>query len=226
MKPLVGLISLVLAIVFTNVAFAETKMKLSSETDYVNYSIGYQVGSDFKAQSWELDPKVMVQGIQDAISGSKPLLSDDLMKATLANMKRKLVVAQRQAALDYKRASQDFMKENAKKEGVVVLPSGVQYKVLREGTGKTPTLSDTIRVHFKLFKVDGTEVGSTYPNGDPRVVPVASAIPGLREVLTLMKEGAKYQIVLPAGMAGSNREKDDAGAAIYEMELISIKPKP
>jgi FKBP-type peptidyl-prolyl cis-trans isomerase FklB len=206
-------------------AWGATKVKLASEADHINYSIGYQMGTDFKNQGWELKPEAMVQGIQDAINGSEPLLSDDLRKATLAEMKRKLLHTQAQTAIDYQLASQKFMKENAGKEGVVVLPSGVQYKILREGTGKIPTLEDTVRIHFKLFKVDGTEVGSTYSNGDPRVVPLATAIPGLQEVIALMKEGAKYQIVLPMGMAASNREKDDSGAAIYEMELISIKPK-
>jgi len=217
--------TLALIVLLAASAAAETKVKLASEADQINYSVGYQMGTDFKNQGWQLNPEAMVQGIQDAINGTPPLLTDELMKATLANMKRKLIHTQQQAAIDYQRASVDFMKVNATKEGVVVLPSGVQYKVLRAGTGKKPTLEDTVRVHFKLFKVDGTEIGSTYANSDPRVVPLSTAMPGLQEVISLMQEGAKYEIVLPKGMAASNREKDDSGATIYEMELISIKPK-
>jgi FKBP-type peptidyl-prolyl cis-trans isomerase FklB len=107
-------------------AWGATKVKLASEADHINYSIGYQMGTDFKNQGWELKPEAMVQGIQDAINGIEPLLSDDLMKATLAEMKRKLMHTQQQNAIDYQLASQKFMKENAGKEGVVVLPSGVQ----------------------------------------------------------------------------------------------------
>lgn len=202
-----------------------TRKALVTEADAVNYSIGYQIGTDFKNQGWEITPEILVQGIQDAMQGNKPQIDDAVMKATLANMKRKLVLAQEKATLDYQKASEEYLVENARKDGVVVLPSGVQYKVLRPGAGKTPTLDDTIRVHFKIFKVDGTEVGSTYATSDPRVVTVASALPGLRQVLVLMKEGAKYQIVLPNAMTTNNREKDDSGLAIYEMELVSIKPK-
>lgn len=214
-----------LSLLLLGSASAASKLQISTDTEKMNYSVGYQMGTDFKQQKWELNPEAMTQGIQDAINGTKPLLSTGQMATTLAEMKQKMLVAQQQAALDYQRASRDFMKENAKKEGVVVLPSGVQYKVLRTGTGQTPTLDDTVGIHFKLFKVDGTEVGSTYSNSEPRIVKLSAALPGLQEVITKMKVGAKYQIVLPAGMAANNREKDDAGAAVYELELISIAPK-
>lgn len=225
MRPVSFLMTLSLILLPVLSVAAESAAKPATETEQVNYSIGYQLGSDFKKQGWQINPEVMVQGIQDAINGTQPRLSEEQMKATLIEMKRKLVLAQQQAAIDYQRASAEFMKANAAKEGVVALPSGVQYKVLKEGTGKKPTPEDTVRIHFKLFKVDGTEVGSTYASGDPRVVSLSAAMPGLQEVICLMKEGARYQIVLPQGMAASNREKDDSGASIYELELISIKPK-
>lgn len=207
-------------------AWAAAPVAIKTETEHINYSIGYQMGTDFKNQGWELSPEAMVQGIKDAVSGNSPLISEEQMKITLAKMKRQLIAAQHQTMIDYQKASREFVKENAKKEGVVVLPSGVQYKVLREGTGKTPTLDDVIRVHYKTTKVDGVEVSSTYSNSDPRVVPLNTALPGLQEVLLLMKTGSKYQIVLPIGQtAPNNGEQDDSGAKIYEMELISIKPK-
>lgn len=219
------LLALVLGLSIASPLRAETAPKLTSEDDFINYSVGYQMGNDFKNQGWNLEPEVMIRGIRDALSGSPPPISAERMKITLGNLKRKLLIAQHQSAVDYQKASKAFLEENAKKEGVVVLPDGVQYKVLRPGTGKTPTADDTVRIHFKLFKVDGTEVGSTYGGGNPRVVELARALPGLREVLTRMKVGARYQIVLPPGMAANNRERDDAGAAVYDLELVSIVPK-
>jgi FKBP-type peptidyl-prolyl cis-trans isomerase FklB len=213
-----------LSILQAGSVLAADQVKLTSQADYTSYSVGYQMGTDFKKQGWEIKPEAMLKGVQDAIAGTTPMMSDEKMKSTLAAMKRNLLAAQEKAAIDYRKASDDFLKENAQKEGVVVLPSGVQYKILEEGTGKTPTLEDTVRVHFKLFKVDGTEIGSTYSNSDPRVVPLKTALPGLKEVLVLMKEGARVQIVLPRGVV-SNRENDDRGAAIYDLHLISIKPK-
>jgi len=214
-----------LSLLLTVSALAANNVQLTSEAAKANYSVGYQMGTDFKNQDWTLEPEAMLQGIQDGLDGAVPKMSEAQMKETLIIMKRKLVLAHEQSSINYKRDSIEFLKENAKKEGVVVLPSGVQYKVLQQGKGKSPTLDDTIRIHFKLFKIDGTEVGSTFSNSDPRVEPVANALPGLREVLLLMKEGAVYQIILPSGMAASNRESDDSGASIYEMHLVSIKPK-
>jgi len=218
------LVTCTLSTFFTASLWAESNIKLATETDKANYSVGYQMGTDFKKQDWKLNPEAMLQGIQDALNEAQPILSETEMKETLVRMKRKLILAQEQAKINYTQASIEFLEENAKKDGVVVLPSRVQYKVLKDGTGRTPTIDDTIRVHFKLSRVDGTELGSTYSNSDPRVVPLATARPGLREVLLRMKEGSLYQIVIPSGIKG-DRDQDDTGAVIYEMQLISIKPK-
>jgi len=215
---------LTLSTLFTVSVWAEGNIALTTEADKANYSVGYQMGTDFKKQDWKLSPEAMLQSIRYALNAKQPQLSEATMTDTLARMKRKLILAQEQASINYRQASLKFLEENAKKDGVVVLPSRVQYKVLKDGTGRTPTIDDTIRVHFKLSRVDGTELGSTYSNSDPRVVPLATARPGLQEVLLQMKEGAIYEIVIPSGIKG-DRDNDDTGAVIYEMSLISIKPK-
>ena len=129
---LIGIIGLVL---LPGVCLAADKMELKSEADRINYSVGYQIGGDFKSQGVELNPEVLVQGIQDALKKNEPLLSQEQMNATLVDLKKKLVTHQQVIA---KQADAAFLAENARKEGVIVLPSGVQYKVLRDGSGRRP----------------------------------------------------------------------------------------
>ncbi|OGW36725.1 MAG: peptidylprolyl isomerase, partial [Nitrospirae bacterium GWC2_56_14] len=189
---------------------AAEKKELKNETEKINYSVGYQIGGDFKSQGVELDPDALVQGIQDALKKNKPLLSQELMNATLVDLKKKIVADQQSAAKitaeENRKASAAFLTENAKQKGVTVLPSGVQYKVLKEGSGKKPTLKDDVKIHYRITKIDGKEIGNTYVGGKPRTSPVAKAMPGLQEVLLLMKEGSKWQIFLPTATASGGRE--------------------
>jgi len=195
----------------------------------INYSVGYQIGGDFKAQGVELNSDVLVKGIEDAIKKNPPLISKEQMNETLVNLKKRIVAEQQSAELksaaEYRKAGAAFLEKNAKEKGVTVLPSGVQYKVLKEGTGKKPTMKDDVKVHYKISRVDGKEIGSTYVGGKPRIYPLAKAVPGLQEVLPLMSEGARWQIVLPMTTAVGGREPlDEMGAMIYELELLSVIP--
>jgi len=223
---LIGFVGLVL---LPGVCLAADKVELKTEAERINYSVGYQIGGDFKAQGVELSPEVLVRGIQDALKKSEPLLSQEQMNTTLSNLKKKIVADQqaleKKAAAKNRQASAAFLAENAKRKGVTVLPSGVQYKVLKEGAGKKPTLKDEVKIHYRITQVDGKELGSTYVGGKPRTSPLAKAIPGLQEVLPLMAEGAKWQIVLPTGAAAGGRDPlDDMGVLIYELELLSVIP--
>jgi FKBP-type peptidyl-prolyl cis-trans isomerase FklB len=207
---------------------ADKKMEIKSEEDKINYSVGYQIGGDFKAQGVALTPDVLVQGIRDALNKNEPLLSKEQMSTTLINLKKKVLADQqrqeKQAAETVRKANADFLKENAKQKGVTVLPSGVQYKVLKAGSGKKPTLKDSITINYRVTRVDGKEITSNAANA-PKTYPVAQAIPGLQEVLPLMAEGAKWQIVLPTASASGGRDPlDDMGVMIYEMELVSVLP--
>lgn len=207
---------------------AAGKTALKNDTERINYSVGHQIGGDFKSQGVELDADALVQGIQDALENKEPLLSPEQMNTTLVKLKKKILADQqgldRRAAADNRRAGSSFLEENAKRKGVTVLPSGVQYKILKKGSGKKPTLKDDVTVHYRITRVDGKEIGSTYTGGKPRTYPVAKAIPGLQEILPLMAEGAKWQIVLPTGAASGGRDPlDDMGVLIYELELISVK---
>jgi FKBP-type peptidyl-prolyl cis-trans isomerase FklB len=223
-NALMGFIGLLL---LSGLCLAADKKELKSETERINYSVGYQIGGDFKSQGVELDPDSLVQGIRDALKKKEPLLSQEQMNATLVDLKKKIVAdqqtAEKKTAVENRKASAAFMAENAKRTGVTVLPSGVQYKVLKEGTGRKPTLKDEVKVHYRMTQVDGKELGNTYVGGKPRTYPLQKAMPGLQEVLQLMPEGAKWEIILPTAATGGHELLDDKGVLIYEMELISVK---
>lgn len=217
---LIGFLGLLL---LPGICPAADKKELTNETERINYSVGYQIGGDFKSQGVELDPDALVQGIHDALKQNKPLLPQEQMNATLMNLKRKIMSDQKLAAVENRKASAAFLAENARQKEVTVLLSGVQYKILKAGSGKMPTLKDTVKIHYRVTGVDGKEIGNTYVGGKPRTSPLAKAIPGLQEVLLLMAEGAKWQVVLPAGASGGRDPLDDRGALIYELELVSVK---
>jgi FKBP-type peptidyl-prolyl cis-trans isomerase FklB len=193
---------------------------LSTEAEKVSYSVGYQVGGDFQRQGWEISPDALVQGLRDAIAKNTPRLTQEEMNLTLGNLKKKLV-AEQQAAR--KQTDAAFLAANAKQPGVTVLPSGVQYRVLQAGSGKKPTAQDSVTILYRVSRTDGKQIGSTEP-GKPKTYPVAKAIPDLQEALQLMAEGAKWQIVIPSGLATGDREPlDDAGVIIYDLELVSVQ---
>ncbi|MHB8846708.1 MAG: FKBP-type peptidyl-prolyl cis-trans isomerase N-terminal domain-containing protein [Nitrospirota bacterium] len=226
-STVIGFFSMVLV---SGLCAAAEKKELKTEAERVNYSVGYQIGGDFKSQGVELDPDALVQGIQDAIKKNKPLMSQDQMNATLVDLKKKIVAdqqaAEKKTAVDNRKASAAYLAENARRKGVTVLPSGVQYRVIKEGTGRKPTLKDEVKVHYRMTQMDGKELGNTYVGGKPRTYPLQKAMPGLQEVLQLMAEGSKWEIFLPTSATGGHELLDDKGVLIYEMELISVKTAP
>jgi FKBP-type peptidyl-prolyl cis-trans isomerase len=205
-----------------NVCLAADKAEIKNEKDRTNYSIGYQIGGDFKRQGWELNSEVLLRGIRDATNRANPLMSPEQMSITLVNLKKKLEADQQTKA---KEADGAFLAENSKKEGVVVLPSGVQYKVLKNGTGKQPTLKDSVVIQYHVSRVDGQKAAPVIPDSKPKTYALEKALPGLQEVLQLMKEGSVWQIVLPPGPALGTRGEalERAGVLVYELELVSVQ---
>lgn len=197
------------------------KTELSNDAAKTSYSVGYQVGSDFRTQNTEFNPEALVQGVQDALTGTNPQLTKDEMNATLIKLKKQIVATEQSKE---KLAGAAYLAENAKRQGVTTLPSGVQYKILRPGNGKRPVLEDEVRIHYRITKLDGTEIGSTYIGSKPRTVQVKKAIPGLQEILLLMDEGANWQVALPtAKSAGGQEPMDEMGVLNYEIELLSVR---
>ena len=209
---------------------AEEDPQLKDENDRVNYSLGHQIGGDFKRQGVEIRPKLVVKGIQDALSGAEPLMTSEEMNKTLVDLKKRIVTAQRdeREKLADKNLAEGkaFLLENAEKEGVKTLPSGLQYKVIEEGSGATPAATDTVVVHYRGTLIDGTEFDSSYSRGKPATFRADRVIRGWTEALQMMKEGAKWELFIPSDLAYGQRSVGAKigpnSTLIFEVELISI----
>ncbi len=228
MRPILAATLTALLLRPTLAAHAGPPPTLASDDDRVSYAIGYQVGGDMKRQGVTLNAEAMVRGVEAAIAGGATEMSAAEMRDTLVALKRRISAAQRdkkakelEQARDQGRA---FLAANAKKEGVVTLPSGLQYKVLREGHGKSPGPTDSVTVHYRGTKIDGTEFDSSYRRNRPATFRLDGVIKGWTEGLQLMKEGAKWQLFIPADLAYNERGPLADQTLIFEVELISVGP--
>jgi len=218
-------------VLFLGAGVAADKPEVKGESDRISYSVGFQVGGDFKRQGVDLNPDLLVKGIKDAMSGSNPLMTEQEMRKTLVDLKKRIVTAQREeqkkAAEKNLAEGKKFLEANAKKEGVKTLPSGLQYKVMKKGSGASPKKTDTVTVNYKGTLIDGTEFDSSYKRGKPATFRVNGVIAGWTEGLQLMKPGAKWQLFIPANLAygerGAGPRIGPNSTLIFEVELISIK---
>jgi len=179
----------------SGICLAGEKPALKDGKEKINYSIGYQIGGDFKRQGIELETDLLVKGIQDAVGGAEPRIPPQEMRKTLVDLKKKVDADGRKRLREIAEKSradgEAFLAANGKKEGVVTLPSGLQYKVLAAGKGKSPNPTDNVTVHYRGTLVDGTEFDSSYKRNKPATFRVDRVIPGWKEALPMMKEGAK-----------------------------------
>lgn len=210
-----------------NLCLAEENLDLKDEKAKVNYSVGYKIGDDFKRQGVEINPELLVQGIQDALSGEKGLMTPEKRRTELMNLQRRVAVAQQKQkkarqAKEYPGEGREFLAVNAKKPGVVTLPSGLQYKVIREGTGKTPGPRDSVIVNYRGTLINGNEFDSSYRRGKSVTFRVDRVIPGWTEGLQLMKEGAKWQLFVLPDLAYGERGTLADKTLIFDVELISV----
>jgi FKBP-type peptidyl-prolyl cis-trans isomerase FklB len=212
-----------------SVVNAQETPVLKNQKDKMSYIIGMDIGNNLKKQSIDIDPAFLARGIKDALAGGKPLLTEKEMQETMAVFQKEMMAKQQEVATKNKKEGEAFLVENKKKQGVKTLPSGLQYKVIKEGTGKKPKLGDTVTAHYWGTLIDGTEFDSSYKRGQPANFPVSGVIPGWTEALQLMGEGAKWQLFIPSNLAYGER---GAGAGIgpnatliFEIELISVQEK-
>lgn len=211
-------------------AFAEDKPDLKDPKQRISYAIGTDIGSGMKRQDLDIDPKAMAAGLADAFSG-KPALTDEEIKQTLndfrTQMTAKLEAKQKTEGAANIKKGEDFLAANSKKEGVKTTASGLQYKAIKSGTGKTPKASDTVKVHYHGTLIDGTVFDSSVDRGEPISFPVGGVIPGWTEALQLMKEGDKWQIVLPSKIAygeqGAGPKIGPNSVLVFEVELLAIE---
>jgi FKBP-type peptidyl-prolyl cis-trans isomerase len=211
---------------------------LTTKKQKFSYALGMSIGSGYKQglekQGVEYDPSLLVQGMKDALNGSKTRLTEDEAKAVLNDVQTALHKEQeakmQQAAAKNKADGEAFLAANKGKEGVVTLPSGLQYKILTAGTGAKPTATDSVLCNYRGTLVNGTEFDSSYKRGQPATFGVGQVIKGWTEALQLMPVGSKWQLFVPSGLAYGERGEPRGGiepnsTLIFEVELISIVDK-
>jgi len=213
---------------------AQEAQVFKTEKEKVSYSFGVDVVRNFKRQGIELDADLLVKGIRDALSAGNLLMTDDEIRKTIvtfqAEIKQKRTKARATLAKnaeENKKEGEAFLAQNKTKEGVVTLPSGLQYKILKPGDGRKPTDSDTVEVKYWGTLIDGTEFDSSYQRGQPATLKLSTVIPGWREALKLMPVGSTWQLFIPPGLAygvrGSGSNIGPNTTLIFEIELLAIK---
>ena len=214
---------------------AASDSPLKTEKDKVSYAIGMNIGENFKRQGIDVDPAIFLQGLKESMAGGKTLLSDEEVRTLLTQYQGELRVKMEQkakeAAETNKKEGEAFLAANKGKEGVVTLPSGLEYKVLTQGTGPKPTATDTVNCNYRGTLINGTEFDSSAKHGGPATFPVNGVIKGWTEALQLMPVGSKWQLFIPSELAYGERgtpggEIGPNSTLVFEVELVSIQPKP
>ena len=225
-----GLMMALLALV---AAAAQDTPALKTPKDKQSYALGMDLGNQLKNNLIEIDPDVFTKGLKDALSGGQTLLTTEEVRAAIADlqadMKRRIAESRKMGGEDNTKAGEAFLAENKRKEGVVTLPSGLQYKILKAGEGKKPTLEDTVVCNYRGTLVNGVQFDSSYDRGKPLSFPVKGVIKGWTEALQLMPVGSKWQLFIPPQLAyGENGAGSAIGpnaTLIFEVELLSIQEK-
>ncbi len=228
---LLAVAAVCIALALSGTVRAAEAPTLKEGKEKLGYSIGMDIGSTLKRQGVELDVDSLTKGLKDSYTGGKTLLTEEESRTEIQEFQKKMMEKQAEAmrlqAEKNKAEGEKFLAENGKKEGVKTLPSGLQYKVITPGTGKTPKATDTVTTHYRGTLIDGTEFDSSYKRGEPVSFPVSGVIPGWTEALQLMKEGAKWQLFLPSSLAygerGVGRDIGPNATLIFDVELISVQ---
>lgn len=198
--------------------------------DKASYVIGMGLGRQLKSAAVEVDTDLMTQGVKDALSGGKTLLTDEQAKEVMDEFQKVIQAKQMEAAKvipeKNKKEGDAFLAANKAKPGVVTLPSGLQYKVLKDGTGKSPKLTDTVKAHYEGTLIDGTIFDSSYKRGEPSSFPVNGVIAGWTEALQKMKVGSTWQLFVPSALAYGERGRPGIAPnslLIFKVELVGVE---
>lgn len=207
---------------------------LETPKDKLSYSIGMNIGKSLKRDNLDVDPDLVLRGIKDVLGGGTLLMTDQEAQSTLnelqADLHKRQEQEMQQLAETNKKEGEAFLAANKTKAGVISLPSGLQYKILQEGTGPKPTAADTVTVNYRGTLLDGTEFDSSYKRGQPASFPVGGIIKGWTEALLLMPVGSKWQLFIPPELAYGPRQAGPSigpnSTLLFEVELLSIQAKP
>ena len=206
---------------------------LKTDKDKFSYAIGVSVAKTIQRQQADVDASLVSQGLKDTLSGSKTLLTDEEAQAVLmkaqTEMRAKMEQKSAEESKGNKAKGAAFLADNKKKEGVVTLPSGLQYKILKEGTGPKPAASDTVVCNYKGTLIDGKEFDASEKHGGPATFPVSGVIKGWTEALQLMPVGSMWQLYIPSDLAygdrGAGADIQPGSTLVFDVELVSIKDK-
>ncbi|NOX56229.1 MAG: FKBP-type peptidyl-prolyl cis-trans isomerase [Planctomycetes bacterium] len=212
-------------------AAPQLDVSLTTPKQKVSYGIGLSLGRSLQRDGLDIDPNLILRGIQDAMAGREPLVSLDELKAAFqqlqAQLQAKRAVAAKAEAEKNRRLGQQFLENNKKKKGVVTLKSGLQYEVLKSGNGPRPKASDRVKTHYQGTLIDGTVFDSSVARGEPAVFRVDQVIKGWSEALQLMKVGDKWRLVIPPELAYGERGVPPRigpnAVLIFEVELLGIE---
>ena len=209
----------------TGESVTQKAVLLKTELDKVSYAIGTQLGQNFNTQGIEIKIESLMWGLKDAMAGKELALSQDEILQVMTSFRQRMTAQQAQQAAKNLAEGVAFLEANRAKESVKVLPSGLQYKVIREGTGKTPTVDDKVKTHYRGTLINGTEFDSSYKRNKPAEFPVKGVIKGWTEALQLMKEGGKWELYIPSNLAYGQRGRPGIPAnstLIFEIELLEV----
>jgi len=210
-----------------------TPLTLKTQKDKLSYAIGMNIGAGMKKDGLDIDPTILSQGVKDALAGTKPLMTETEAQTVMTEFRTELMKKKQEAAQHVSEANkqegQQFLAANKSKEGVITLPSGLQYKILKEGTGPKPTAADTVTVNYRGTLINGTEFDSSYKRNEPATFGVGQVIKGWTEALQLMPVGSKWQLFIPSDLAYGERspgaEIGPNSTLIFDVELLSINEK-
>ena len=216
---------------FSAQVLAAENVQLQSQKDKASYALGMSVGKNMKQQlPTEIDPDIFAKGLKDAFSGAEPLLSEEEMRTIMTAFQKDISEKQAEkmkvVGEKNKKEGVAFLAENKKKEGVITLASGLQYKIIKQGTGNIPKATDKVTTHYQGTLIDGTEFDSSYKRGEPTTFQVNGVIPGWTEALQLMQVGSKWQLFVPSNLAygerGAGPNIGPNAVLIFTVELLSI----
>ncbi len=202
---------------------------LTTEKGKLSYAIGYDIGEDIKRRGTEFDVEAIIAAIRDTSAGADPQVPQEEMTALLTALQQKVRGEQQEAFVKLSEENQvkseEFLAKNVTKNGIVALPSGVQYRIIDEGEGARPSMDSTVKVHYRGSKMDGHEFDSSFARGVPEEFGVNSVLKGWQEVLPLMKTGATWQIFVPPELAFGARGNPPVGpneALMFDLKLVEI----